>query len=304
MGEHERSVDWEAAYRALQAAYEAQGQQLAQALETIAQQAQRIADLEARLAKDSHNSSKPPSSDGLGRRPRSLRRPSGRRTGGQAGHRGQTLPLVETPDAVVRHAPTACAQCQARLEGLAGTVVERRQVHDWPPPRLEVTEHQVEAVRCPACGALARGSFPAEVRAPVQYGPRVRAAAVYLNQYQLVPEERTSEALADLFGAAVSDGTIASWVGQASAQLAPAVARIADLVAAGAHQHADETGIHVQGKLHWLHVNSTRWLTHLAWHRQRGRAATEAIGIWPRFRGWATHDRWASYDAYAHCQHS
>jgi transposase len=291
MAEQDEVVDWEAAYRVLHAAYQEQGQRLHEAVELIGQLRARVAELEARQAKDSRNSSKPPSSDGLGRRPRRLRRPSGRHSGGQAGHRGHTLPLVETPDEVVRHAPMVCAQCQARLEGLAGTVVERRQVHDLPPPRLEVTEHQVEAVRCPACGTLARGVFPAEVRAPVQYGPRVRAAAVYLNQYQLVPEERTSEALSDLFGAAVSDGTIASWVGQASAQLAPTVARIADLVAAGAHQHADETGIRVQGKLHWLHVNSTHWLTHLAWHRQRGRAATEAIGIWPRFRGWATHDR-------------
>lgn len=182
-------------------------------------------------------------------------------------------------------------------------MVERRQVHDLPSRRLAVTEHQVEVGRCPACGTLTRGEFPAQVRAPVQYGRGVRAAAVYLNQYQLLPEERTSEALSDLFSAAVSDGTIASWVAQASAALAPTVARIGELVARGSHQHADETGIRVQGKLHWLHVNSTRWLTHLAWHCQRGSVATAAIGIWPRFRGWATHDRWASYDAYASCRH-
>ncbi len=90
---------------------------------------------------------------------------------------------------------------------------------------------------------------------------------------------------------------MATWTEQAATLLAPTVARIGDLVAAGPHQHTDETGVRIGGQLHWLHVNSTRWLTHLAWHPKRGRAATEAIGIWPRFRGWATHDRWASYDA-------
>ncbi|MBF6591833.1 MAG: IS66 family transposase [Ktedonobacterales bacterium] len=297
MSEHERIVQLEAENALLRQALQA-----SQA--TISRLEARIRELEARLAKDSQNSSKPPSSDGLQRRPRPSRPASRKRTGGQRGHAGHTLALVEVPDVVVRHAPARCAQCQTPLEGLAGLIVERRQVHDLPVRCLEVTEHQVEQVRCPACGTGTRGAFPEEARAPVQYGPRLRAVAVYLNQYQLVPEERTGEALADLFEAAVSDGTIAAWVGQASAHLAPTVARIADLVAAGSHQHADETGIRVEGKLHWLHVNSTRWLTHLAWHRQRGSAATEAIGIWPRFHGWATHDRWASYDAYADCQHS
>src|SRR5215469_5756460 len=227
MAEHERSGDWETAYRRLEAAYDAQSQQLAQALATIERQAERIAQLEARLAKDSHNSGKPPASDGLGRR-RRARPSSGKRSGGQRGHVGHTLALSETPDVVVEHLPAICAQCQAALAGLPGTVVERRQVHELPAPRLEVTEHQVEQVRCPSCGALTRGTFPEVVVAPVQYGPRVRAAAVYLHEYQLVPEERTSETMGDLFGCALSTGTLASWVAQASTGLAPTVAQIAD----------------------------------------------------------------------------
>jgi transposase len=303
MAEHQRSVDWEAAYRTLQAAYEAQSQQLAQALATIERQAEQITQLEARLAKDSHNSAKPPASDGLGRRRRRVRPSSRKRSGGQCGHVGHTLALSEAPDVVVEHLPVTCVQCQASVAGLPGTVVERRQVHELPPPRLEVTEYQVKQGRCLTCRARSRGAFPTQVVAPVQYGPRVCAAAVYLHEYQLVPEERTTEALGDLFGCALSAGTLASWVAQASTGLAPTVAHIADLVAAGPHQHADETGIRIGGKLHWLHVNSTRWLTHLAWHRQRGQAATAAIGIWPRFRGWATHDRWANYNAYQSCRH-
>lgn len=183
-------------------------------------------------------------------------------------------------------------------------MIERRQVHDLPPLQLEVTEHQTLAARCPACQTVTHGSFPPEVTAPTQYGPRVRALAVYLNQYQLVPTARTVEALADVVDCGVSEGTLVSWVAEAATTLAPSVARIADLVAASPHLHADETGIRINGRLHWLHVASTRWLTHLAWHAKHGRAATETIGIWPRFRGRATHDRWASYGAYTACGHS
>jgi transposase len=138
--------------------------------------------LKRRLAQDSHNSSKPPASDGLARRPRATRRPSGKKPGGQPGHSGQTLALVETPDVVETHAPAVCRHCQWPLEGVTGTVVERRQVQDLPPLRLEVTEHQVVAVCCPACQAVTRGVLPAAVHATAQYGPRVRALAVYLHQ--------------------------------------------------------------------------------------------------------------------------
>ena len=260
--------------------------------------------LKRRLAQDSHNSSKPPASDGWARRPRPTRRPSGKKPGGQPGHAGQTLALVEHPDVVAVHGPTVCGQCQQPLDAVAGTVVERRQVQDLPPLRLEVTEHQAVAVRCLACRAVTRGVFPDAVRAPAQYGPRVRALAVYLHHCHGVPQERTHEALADLFGCTLSDGSLATWVAQAADTLAPTVAHLADLVAAGPHQHADETGIRIGGTLHWLHVNSTRCLTHLAWHPKRGQVATAAIGIWPRFQGRATHDRWASYDAYTGCTHS
>jgi transposase len=263
-----------------------------------------LAALKRQRAQDSHNSSKPPASDGMARRLRPTRRPSGKQPGGQPGHAGHTLALVATPDGVEAHAPVVCGQCQQPLDGVPGTVVERRQVQDLPPLRLEVTEHQAVAVRCPACQAVTRGAFPEAVRSPAQYGPRVRALAVYRHHYQVVPQERTHEALADLFGCTLSDGTLASWVEQAADILGPTVAQIADLVAAGPHQHADETGIRIGGRLHWLHVNSTRWLTHLAWHPKRGAAATAAIGIWPRFHGRATHDRWASYDAYADGTHS
>jgi len=271
--------------------------------EQVSQLQGRVAELEGQLAKDSHNSSKPPSSDGLARKTRSQRQASGKKSGGQPGHPGRTLALVEQPDRVVKHRPEHCAHCQQPLEGVAGEVMERRQVQDLPVLRLVVSEHQVEQVRCPHCQQMSRGDFPTEVPATTQYGPGVRALAVYLQQYQLVPGERTCEALSDLCGCDLSEGTLARWVEQAAQTLEATVAQIAEWLSRSRLQHADETGVHLAGKLHWIHVNSTRFLTHLAWHAKRGYPALEAIGIWPRFEGRAMRDRWASYDRYR-CAHS
>lgn len=287
----------------LEAENAAQARQIVCLQEQVAALEAQVQQLLLRLAKDSHNSSKPPSSDGLSRRPRSQRGPSQRKPGGQPGHPGQTLAQVAVPDVQVLHRPAVCSACQCPLEGLAGQVVERRQVQDLPPLNLVVTEHQVVTVCCQECQAVTRGTFPLDVSAPAQYGPHLRALAVYFNQYPLLPEERTCETLTDLLGCSLSDSTVARWVQEAAERLAPTVAQIADLIVASPMQHADETGVRLEGKLHWLHVNSTRWLTHLAWHPKRGQQALSAIGIWPRFQGWAIHDRWASYEQYG-CLHS
>ncbi|HEY7417372.1 MAG TPA: IS66 family transposase [Ktedonobacteraceae bacterium] len=255
------------------------------------------------LGKDSHNSSKPPSSDAPTRKTRSQRISSGRKPGGQPGHPGSSLSLVEQPDEIYQHRPERCTRCQHRLEGVVGEVLERRQVQDLPPWRQVIGEHQMEQVRCPECQQMNRGTFPVEVSAPAQYGVHVRALAVFLHQAHLVPAARTCEALAELCGCAISTGTIARWVQQAAIVLKPTVLQIAEGVLASPLQHGDETGVRVQGHLHWVHVNSTRWLTHLAGHRKRGHEALEAIGIWPRFTGRSMRDRWTSYDHYR-CAHS
>src|SRR5712691_3235460 len=271
--------------------------------EQLAQAHARIKDLEDRLAQDSRTSSKPPSSDGLARLPRSLRRPSGKRPGGQAGHPGHTLSMVEQPDAVVRHRPKVCSQCGEDLSAVPGRVTERRQVLDLPEIRLLAQEHQLEAIGCPSCQCTSLGSFPASVTAPVQYGPNVQALAVYLHQGQLLPTARTCEALAAICGCQISEATLLQWSELAAERLAPTVERIAELIVASQVQHGDETGIRVYGMLHWLPVNCTRFLTHLTWHASRGRQAMDEIGIWPRFSGRGMHYRLVSYDGYA-CAHS
>jgi len=271
----------------------------------VAQLAQRVQELEARLSKDSHNSSKPPSSDGLARKTKSLRRRSGKKPGGQIGHRGETLRLVATPDEVVEHRPAICAGCQTPLAAEVPVVLrERRQVQELPPVRLHITEHQALHVRCPACQRVSIGAFPAEAPSRAQYGPRLRALAVYLVEQQLVPYGRVREVLADLFGAELSLGTLVEWVSRAAAVLEPVEAQIKAALGRAPVLHSDETGVRHAGRLAWAHVASTDRLTHYGLHPKRGAEATEAIGILPSYRGVSMHDGWKPYRAHTACRHA
>jgi transposase len=278
--------------------------QIAELLAENAELAAQNAELRARLAKDSHNSGKPPSSDGLGRKTKSLRRRSGKKPGGQLGHRGETLHLVATPDAVVEHRPAVCSQCHTPLDEAAVVLRERRQVQDLPPVRLVVTEHQALHVRCPACQAVSVGAFPVEAPSRAQYGPRLRAFAVYVLQQQFVPYGRVRELCADLFGAALSLGTLQTWVRQSAATLAPVEAHLKAALQRAPVLHNDETGVRRGGRLAWAHVASTSRLTHYAIHAKRGSEATDAIGILPAFTGVSVHDGWKPYWRYTRCRHA
>jgi transposase len=273
--------------------------------EQIAVLVARVQELEARLAKDSHNSGKPPSSDGLARRTKSLRKRSGKRPGGQLGHRGETLRLVAVPDVVVEQRPTACSACQTPLSAEALVVLrERRQVQEVPPLRLQVTEQQALHVQCPSCRSVSVGRFPAEAPSRAQYGPRLRALAVYLVEQQLAPYARVRALLADLFGATLSLGTLVAWVQQAAQALEPVEVSIKQALARAPVLHCDETGVRCAGTLAWAHVASTPRLTHYAVHSKRGSEATAAIGILPQFRGVSVHDGWAGYRAHTTCRHA
>lgn len=268
----------------------------------------RVQELEGRLAKDSHNSSKPPSSDGLRRKPKSLREKSGKKRGGQLGHRGHHVSLVATPDAVETHRPTRCGGCQRELPSDAPGWVERRQVQELPPVRLQVTEHQILHVRCPACGETTEAQAPAGVNAPQQYGPRLRAVASYLVQQQFVPYARVRELFAEVFGAALSVGTLVNLVRLGAARLHGVEEEIKAALCQAPVLHHDETGLRVVGaegtQLEWTHVTCTKELTHYARHAARGAAALEAIGILPGFRGVSVHDGWTSYRHYRTCRHA
>ena len=257
----------------------------------------RLATLEARLNKDSHNSHQPPSSDGPAkpRRPRSLRKRSGKKSGGQAGHPGVTRVLVDDPDVVIIHAPAVCAGCGAGLQTAVEVRRERRQVIEIPQPQPEVTEHQALHKACAVCQTVTAGVFPTAVSQPVQFGPRTKAVAVYLQTYQLLPFERAAEALRDLFGVDLSEGTLASAQTLAYAQLEPVEQAIAAALRQADVAHVDETGLRVAGRTEWVHVMSTALLTFYAHHAKRGRKAFEAIGLLIGFGGRRVHDSWAPY---------
>ena len=289
------------------AALRAQVGELGALREQVALLSEQVRTLQSRLAKDSHNSGKPPSSDGLARKTRSLRRQSGKRAGGQLGHRGETLHLVAPAevDAVVEHRPAVCEGCRRPLGAEAPVVGrERRQVLDLPPVRLRVTEHQALHLQCPACQAVNVGAFPTDAPSRTQYGAHLRALAVYLVEQQLVPYNRVRELFADLFGAHLSLGTLVTWVRQGAAAPAPVEERIKAALGQAPVLHSDETGVRQAGHLAWAHVACTDRLTHYAVQAKRGHAATEAIGILPTYRGVNVHDGWAAYRANAGCRHA
>src|SRR5215210_2043714 len=265
----------------------------------------RNSELEALVAKDSHNSSRPPSTDPpWAKRTKSLRRPSGKRPGGQAGHRGETLRLAARPDRVVEHRPRQCRHCHSTLA--EGRIVRhlRQQVVEVVPARLKVTEHRLAVLRCGRCGKTTEGEFAGSVRSGVQYGSGVKARVLYLQQYQLLPYQRTSEAMRDLFGCRLSAGTVANIVRECSGGLLETELKIKRGLRRSHVIHADETGLRVEGKLAYVHVASNARLTHYGSDARRGKAAMDEIGILPEYRGTCVHDGWLSYTFYSKCRHA
>lgn len=264
-----------------------------------------VADLKRRLAANSRNSSRPPSSDGLSKAPvkKSLRRASGRKPGGQPGHDGGHLAAVADPDQVVRHSPGGCDGCGAELSGAPVEAIERRQVFDLPEIRLRVTEHVVERRRC-CCGCVTAAAFPAEASAPTQYGPRVRALAIYLLARQHLPYQRTAELFGDWLGAPVSTGTLASFVARGAEDLRGFLDEVHRQIISAPVAHFDETGARVDGRLRWLFAASTERLTFYSLHDKRGKDGLDHAGVLPCFTGIAVHDGFAPYRHYTIAAHA
>jgi len=284
--------------------YEELAAENAQLRAAVVQLRAEVAELQRQLGRDSRNSSQPPSSDSPFTKPapKSLRRKSGRKPGGQQGHPGSTLAQVSDPDERVRHEPDRCGGCGADLAEAPEVGLERRQVFDLPPLRVRVREHQLITRRC-GCGVSTCGAAPPGVTAPVAYGPRITAIILYLYVGQFLSKKRTAAALAELFGTPVSEGTVATMTQRAAGGLEEFLSQVADRVAEAEVAGFDETGLRVAGRLHWVHCARTGKYTLITCHPRRGTDGIDDAGVLGRFRGVAVHDAWAPYDSYLDVEH-
>lgn len=258
----------------------------------------RVSELEDRLNKNSENSNKPPSSDGLKKKPSikpAFPRKKGKKTGGQPGHRGKTLEMSASPDHLNALLPSHC-NCGQALDKSKAAVLEVRQVFDLPEPKLEVTEYQKLGCTCSDCGNYNSGEFPAGVNARVQYGIGIKALAVLLNVAFKLPLKKIQTLFADLYGYAVNQSTIIEATKRCYEQLEQSEAVIKQSLLQSIVAHFDETGLRVLGKLHWLHTCCTSLFSYLFIHAKRGKKALrDKDSLLPHFKNWAIHDCWSSY---------
>jgi transposase len=280
--------------------------QVAELAQQLAQQGAVLQELQARLAKTSRNSSKPPSGDGYGKvkRTTSLRKAGNKPNGGQPGHDGQTLMASAHPDRTLTHEVSSCAHCQASLQGVEVVGYEERQVFDLPAIRIEVTAHRAQIKVCPACGRANKGAFPAAVTQAVQYGPTVNTWASYFTNQHHIPVERTTEIFADLVQHQVSEATVLKASEQLDKCIAPSTEAVKGMLRDAEVLHVDESGLRVTGKLYWLHVACTERLTSYEVHAKRGQEAMDDAGILGAFCGTAVHDHWKPYLKYDACDHA
>jgi transposase len=259
----------------------------------------RVKELEDRLAKNSSNSSKPPSSDGYNKPNPKSRREKGKRTsGGQKGHLGTTLKRVMKPDFIIDHVALNCGQCGNTLQQAKNVGFDARQVFDVPVLKVNVTEHRSHKKCCPQCRSVTAGKFPLEASQAIQYGSRIKSLIVYMSQYQLLPYARLREFFSDLFSQSISEGTLINVNQEMHIKLEKTEEKIKQLLINSSQLHVDETGCRIDKINYWLHVASTEKLTYYDVHRKRGNEAMEKIGILPKYKGTLIHDHLKLYFNY------
>jgi transposase len=255
-------------------------------------------------AQNSRNSSRPSSTDRPEQpKPKSLRKKSGRKPGGQPGHPGRTLQFSDTPKHIQIHPLLECA-CGEDLSREPAVDFQRRQVFDLPALELECTEHRAQVKECPCCHRTVVAAFPADLKAPVQYGKNFRALLAYLYDAQEGASLRIREMCAEMFGYAVSEATLQAARQEQHQALAPFEERLRQILPQEPVLHADETSLPINKTKYWLHVLCTPLLTFFAVQLHRGKEAIHAIGIIPQFKGWLMHDFLSSYLGFENCLHT
>ena len=256
-----------------------------------------VAELKAKLNRNSRNSHMPPSKDGF-RKPKNLRAKSGRPTGGQSGHTGRTLQESDRPDRQIRHLIKRCPHCSSSLEEVNCLTWKKAQVFDIAELKIEVDEYLIEEKLCPHCQRFCRSSLPEGLKFGTQYGPRIRALATYLHNYHYIASNRVVEFFQDIFNHTLSEGTVFNAEHTCFANLRRFEKLLKNALRNCSVAHADETGLRVAGKGHWLHVFSTQRSSYFSIHRKRGKEAIEEINILPHFKGTLVHDHFKIYFKY------
>lgn len=265
---------------------------------------QEIQILKGRLNLNSHNSSKPPSSDGLRKKPAFPRNGTGKK-GGQKNHKGNTLKQVTTPDFIEKIKPEHCECCGYNLQNEQGKIIDKRQVFDIPQPKLYITEYQLYKTICPNCKAIHTGDFPQGVNAPSQYGNGVKAYLTLLNNHYKLAHNKVKGIFYDLYGYPVNESTVITTNQTFYQRLQPCEEIIKTEITKSTVANADESGIRVEGKLYWLHVTSTALFSYFYVHKKRGEQAMNSPqSILNRFFGWLVHDCWSSYFNFTHIKHA
>ncbi len=263
---------------------------------TIDKLNRRIQELTEQLNKNSRNSSKPPSSDGFKKEPKSLRKPSGSRQGAQKGHPGTHLMMTAEPDTTVTHMPSGCEACPNHAICKASAeITESRDVIDVITT-VNITRHQtLEIAVCPMHRDDRVGTFPENVKAAVQYGENLQALAVALNTVGSVSIQRTHEILSGVFNIPISTGTLSNMIKRCAQSVDTAWRKIKTRITDAPLAHFDETGTRVDKKLHWVHNASDSNYTYLDISQKRGQKGMDECDVLPNFSGIAVHDCWASY---------
>ena len=256
------------------------------------------------VKKDSHNSSKPPSSDGYRKPvPKSLREKSDRAVGGQKGHSGKGMEITREPDEVKTHLPSQCEGCP-NAGTCSYTCAGKRYVYDVEVT-TKLTAYEILAANCPLEGnRRIEGKFPEEASAPKQYGVHLRAFVGALSTAGYVSVDRIRQLLNGL-GVPISSGTIQNMISGIIKDAEPAGEFIREKIASFDVLNCDETGVNVEGKLHWLHCICNPMWSYFTIHKKRGSVAMDEIGILPGLDSCTLiHDFWSSYLKYSNVEHA
>jgi rRNA maturation protein Nop10 len=272
--------------------------------EKIAELSARIAELEVRLHQNSTNSSKPPSSDGLAKpASRSLREKSGRKPGGQKGHKGHGLKIVGEPDKIVIVAPDVCPECGTALESIPFSQYDTRYKYDVVI-KIKLVKYVLQSAKCPNCGSIVRTAAPPGCEGTLNYGETIRSLSAMLTNYANVSINKTHKIMNDLLGLPISGGTIKAINAEFAGKANDILSEIKEHLRGSPVLHLDETGLRVNGKTQWIHVASNSEYTLTTVHRKRGKDGTDSGGVMAEYEGTVVHDCWKPYFGYDKCVHA